>query len=114
VIEKALKPSKKFISGKSGLSLMEKDCAVKVKTSRGKSPSTSMGVGGAGKAPKALDLFGSSSSASDDEVAVPVPCQNHLQKSAPPKTVQKSIDVPTTGGTLAQSFALRLSYNCCI
>jgi hypothetical protein len=100
VIEKALKPSKKFISGKSGLSLMEKDCAVKVKTSRGKSPSTSMGVGGAAKAPKALDLFGSSSSASDDEAA--------------PKTIQKSIDVPTTGGTLAQSFALRLSYNCCI
>jgi hypothetical protein len=66
---KALKAIKNFITGSSGLSLMEKATTGKVKISGGKVPSTSTGVSGAGKAPKALDLFGSGSSASDDEAA---------------------------------------------
>jgi hypothetical protein len=46
-------------------------------------------VSGVGKAPIALDLFGSASSASEDEtivpMSVPVPCQKHPWKSPPPK-----------------------------
>jgi hypothetical protein len=77
-------------------------------------PSTSAGVGGAGKAPKALDLLGSGSSTPDDEPIALVPYLKCLWKSPLLKTVQKSIDAPVAGGTLTWSFALHLSYNCCI
>jgi hypothetical protein len=69
---KALKPSKKFNSGGSGLSLTEKAAAAKVKNGRGKMSSTSAGFGGVGGALKALDLFNLGSSASNAEAATPV------------------------------------------
>jgi hypothetical protein len=109
---KALKAIKKFITGSSGLSLMEKAATGKVKISREKVPSTSTGVSGAGKAPKALDLFGSGSSSSDDEAAASAPHQKCLWKSPPRKNIQKSSDAPTAGGMPAWSFALPSSYYC--
>jgi hypothetical protein len=41
-------------------------------------PSASAGVSGTGKALKAMDLFDSGSSASDDEAAASAPCQKRL------------------------------------
>jgi hypothetical protein len=84
---KALKPSKKIILGSSELSVTEKVSTEKVKISGEKAPSTSAGVGCVGKALKALDLFGSSSSASDDEVAASTPHWKRLRKSAPRRTI---------------------------
>jgi hypothetical protein len=62
-LAKPLKPSRKFISQSSD-----------VKIGGGKTSSTSACGGGSGRAPAhVLDLFGSGSSASNGEAAVPMP-----------------------------------------
>jgi hypothetical protein len=82
-LAKALKPSKKFSSRGSGLSLIEKASTVKVRNDGGKASLPRTGVSGVGMTSKALDLFESASPASEDEVAAPapVPHQKHPQKS---------------------------------
>jgi hypothetical protein len=110
----ALKPSKKFNSGSSGLSLTEKASTTKVKTSEGKASSTSACVIGASKALKVLDLFGSGSSAFDGEAVAPTPRRKRLQKSHPLKTVRRSSGAPATKRTSAWRCALFLSHSCYI
>jgi hypothetical protein len=82
-LARALKPSKKFSSGSSGLSLAEKASAAHVWIRGGKKSLPRLGVSGAGMSSKALDLFGSGSSASKDEAAVPAPRRKRPLKSPP-------------------------------
>jgi hypothetical protein len=80
VLAKALKPSKKFSSGSSDLSLAEKASIAHVGIHSGKRSSPQTGVSGVGTRSKALDMFGSGSSASKDEAAAPVPHRKRPQK----------------------------------
>jgi hypothetical protein len=73
-LAKALKPIRMFRSGNSGLSIIEKVSAMKVKIGGRNTSSICASVSDASKAPKALDLFGSDLSASDVEIAAPMPC----------------------------------------
>jgi hypothetical protein len=68
-------------------------------------------VSGTGTTPKALDLVGSVSSASEDEVVAPVhaPRRKCPQKSLP-KTAQKSSDVLPAKGTSIRRRSIRLFY----
>jgi hypothetical protein len=111
VLAKALKPSKKFSLGSSGLSLAEKASTAKGGIHRGKTSLPRTSVGSMGMTPKALDLFGSVSSASEDEVVAPVhvPRQNRPQKS-PPKTARKSSNVSPTKGSSVQGYSIHLFY----
>jgi hypothetical protein len=73
-LAKPLKQRRKFVSQSSGLSITEKTSFANVKISGAKTSLTSVGGGGEGQAlAHALDLFDSDSSASDGEVAAPVP-----------------------------------------
>jgi hypothetical protein len=108
-LAKALKPSKKFSSGSSGLSPIEKAAATNVKAGRGKISSTSTGFGGADQALKALDLFDSGSSASHAEAATPLPCHKHPWKSPPLKGALKTFDAPTGKGMSMLNFVFLLS-----
>jgi hypothetical protein len=86
-LAKALKPRKKFRSGSSGLSLAEKASAAKVGVHKGKE--SLPGVSGVGMTSKALDLFGSTSSASEDETIGPTPTLNKTSSEFSPKNFLK-------------------------
>jgi hypothetical protein len=62
---------------------------------------------------KVLDLFRSALSTSEDEAAthVLVPHQKHPQKS-PPKSSQKSSDVPPKKGTSIQRYSIPFYFFC--
>jgi hypothetical protein len=109
---KALKPSKKFSSGSSRLSLTEKASTTKVGIHGGKTSLPCNDVSGAGKAPKALDVFGSALSTSKDETIVPAPVtrRKRPRKSPPPKTIWKSSDVPPMKGASVWRCSIHLFY----
>jgi hypothetical protein len=114
-LAKALKPSKKFSLGSSGLSLTEKASASKGGVHGGKTSLPNANVGGTVMTPKALDLFGFASSTSEGEAAAPahVPHWKRPHKSSP-KTIQKSSDVPIAKGTSVRKRSIRLFYVCYI
>jgi hypothetical protein len=66
-------------------------------------------VGSTGMTPKMLDLFGSTSSSSEDEVAARVPHRKRPQKS-PPKIARKSSDVSPTEGMSVRVHSIHLFY----
>jgi hypothetical protein len=107
VLTRALKPSKKFSSGSSGLSLAKKASVANVRMHGGKKSLPWMSVSGAGTTSKVLDLFGYASSTSEDEAAAPAPTPrwNHLWKS-PLKTSRKPSDVPSVKGTSIPSCSI--------
>jgi hypothetical protein len=110
-LAKALKPSKKFSSGSSGLSLAEKASTAKGGIHMGKTSLPRTSVGSVGTTPKALDLFGSVSSASEDEAVAPVhvPRRKRPQKS-PLKTARKSSDVSPMKGSSVRGCSIHLFY----
>jgi hypothetical protein len=81
-LAKAVKPSKKFSSGSSGLSLAEKASTTKGGIHGGKMSLPRTSVSGTGTTPKVLDVFGSASSASKDEADAPAPCKASLEISS--------------------------------
>jgi hypothetical protein len=104
-----MKPSIKFSSQSSGLSIMEKTSSANVKISRGRTSSTSTGEGGLVRAPShVLDLFNSGSSASSDEAVAPLQRRKRPQKSPPPKVVPKPSSAPATKGISAFLFFISL------
>jgi hypothetical protein len=67
-LAKPVKCSKNFVAKSSGFSIAEKAIVVDIRIDGKKTYSTSAGGSGAARAPtRALDLFGSGSSASNDE-----------------------------------------------
>jgi hypothetical protein len=76
-----------------------------VKVSGGKTSLTSVSGGGAAHAPtRALGLFDSCSSTSDNEDVALVPRQKHPRKSPPPKAAPKPLGASATKGISTQSF----------
>jgi hypothetical protein len=109
----ALKLSMVFSSGSSGLSHAEKASTAKVGIHRGKKLLPHKGMSGAGTTPKVLDLFGSTSSSSEDEAIAPalVPHRKHRRKS-PPKTFRMPYDVPPVKGTSIQRCSISFYFLC--
>jgi hypothetical protein len=109
-LAKALKQSKKPISGSSGLNPAEKASTAKGGIREGKKPLPHT-------APKALYLFGSASSSSKDEAAAPAPtptpCQKRPRRS-PPKFSQKSSNAPPVKGMFIGRWSIHLFYVCYI
>jgi hypothetical protein len=95
---KLLKQSRKFRSQSSRLGIVEKASFAKVKISRVKTSSASMGGGGASRAlARGAYLFDSSSSYAED---VPLePRRKPSQKSPWPEAIPKPFDAPIVKGT---------------
>jgi hypothetical protein len=99
-LSKPMKPSKNFVAQSSGLSITEKTSSVNIKITGKKTSSTSVGGSNVTQAlARALDLFDSGSSASDDEAAILAPPLKRPRKSTVPKNVPKSSGPSTTKGT---------------
>jgi hypothetical protein len=110
-LARAPKLSKNFSSGSLVLSLAEKSSAANVGIRGRKKSLPQTGVSGMGTSSKALDLFGSGSSASEDEAIAPVPHRKHPQMS-PPKTFSKPSDVPPMKGTSIPSCCILFYFLC--
>jgi hypothetical protein len=69
------------------------------------------GVSGRGTTSKVLDLFGSASSAYEDEAACAY-APPEMSSKSPSKTFQKPSDVPPTKGTSIHWYSIPFSFLC--